>query len=104
MEIRESHILGIDTQTKLNSRIIAMWNFLIDEYNDFVNDNVFKKTSTSKITIRKKDKKDAFTQEDMKVIFNPNNYLGEIIDNQYQRTKKFIYPYYFVPILAVHTG
>ena len=104
MEIPESHILGIDTQTKLNSRIIAMWNFLIDEYNDFVNDNVFKKTSTSKITIRKKDKKDAFTQEDMKVIFNPNNYLGEIIDNQYQRTKKFIYPYYFVPILAVHTG
>ena len=40
----------------------------------------------------------------MKVIFDPKNYLSEIFDNQYQRTKKYIYPYYFIPILAVHTG
>ena len=94
MEIPDSHILNIETQTKLNSRIIAIWNFMIDEYNDYVTDNVFRRTSNSKITTRKKDKKDQFTKDDMKVIF----------DNQYQRTKKYIYPYYFIPILAVHTG
>ena len=104
MEIPDSHILNIETQTKLNSRIIAIWNFMIDEYNDYVTENVFKRTSNSKITIRKKDKKDQFTKDDMKVIFDPKNYLSEIIDNQYQRTKKYIYPYYFIPILAVHTG
>ena len=104
MDVPDSHIIGIETQTKLNSRIVAFWNFLVDEYNDFVNENVFKKTSTSKVSIRKKDKKDAFTKDDMKVIFNPDNYLGEIFDNKYQRTKNFIYPYYFIPILAVHTG
>ena len=70
MEIPDSHILNIETQTKLNSRIIAIWNFMIDEYNDYVTDNVFKRTSNSKITIRKKDKKDQFTKDDMKVIFD----------------------------------
>ena len=86
MNIPDSHILNIETQTKLNSRIIAIWNFMIDEYNDYVTENVFKRTSNSKITIRKKDKKDQFTKDDMKVIFDPKNYLSEIIDNQYQRT------------------
>ena len=57
MEIPDSHILNIETQTKLNSRIIAIWNFMIDEYNDYVTENVFKRTSNSKITIRKKDKR-----------------------------------------------
>lgn len=104
MDIPDSDILNIETQTKLNSRIIAFWNFLIDEYNEFVTENVFKKTSTAKVTIRKKDKKDAFNLDDMKVIFKPKNYLGEIFDNIYERTKKFVYPYYFIPILAVHTG
>ena len=104
MEIPDSHILNIETQTKLNSRIIAIWNFMIDEYNDYVTDNVFRRNSNSKITTRKKDKKDQFTKDDMKVIFDPKNYLSEIFDNQYQRTKKYIYPYYFIPILAVHTG
>ena len=104
MEIPDSHILNIETQTKLNSRIIAIWNFMIDEYNDYVTENVFKRTSNSKITIRKKDKKDQFTKDDMKVIFDPKNYLSEIIDNQYQKPKKYIFAYYFIPILAVHTG
>ena len=36
--------------------------------------------------------------------YDSKNYLVEIIDNQYQRTKKYIYPYYFIPILAEHTG
>ena len=94
MEIPDSLIQNIETQTKLNSRIIAIWNFMIDEYNDYVTENVFKRTSNSKITIRKKDKKDQFTKDDMKVIFDPKNYLSEIIDNQYQRTNKYIYPYY----------
>ena len=104
MEIPDSHILNIETQTKLNSRIIAIWNFMIDEYNDFVSDNVFKRTSKSKITIRKKDKKDAFTKDDMKVIFDPKNYLTQIFESKSSRTSKYVYPYYFVPILAVHTG
>ena len=104
MNIPDSHILNIETQTKLNSRIIAIWNFMIDEYNDFVSDNVFKRTSKSKITIRKKDKKDAFTKDDMKVIFDPKNYLTQIFESKSSRTSKYVYPYYFVPILAVHTG
>ena len=57
MEIPDSHILNIETQTKLNSRIIAIWNFMIDEYNDYVTDNVFRRTSNSKITTRKKKKR-----------------------------------------------
>ena len=30
MNILDSHILNIETQTKLNSRIITIWNFMID--------------------------------------------------------------------------
>ena len=104
MDIPDSHVLNIETQTKLNSRIIAIWNFLVDDYNDFVKENVFKKSSNSKVSIRKKDKKEAFTKEDMKVIFDPDNYLVEIFHSKSSRISEFIYPYYFVPILAVHTG
>ena len=47
MNVPEEDRLSGDTQTKLISRMTSLWNFLIDEYPEFVNQNVFKKKSVT---------------------------------------------------------
>ena len=102
MDVPEDDRLSVDTQTKLISRMTSLWNFLIDEYPEYVTQNVFKKKSVT-ITLRKaKDKRESFTDEDIKTIFHHKNFLPAIFeahDNQ-----KIKYPYFFIPILALLMG
>jgi len=36
MDVPEEDRLSVDTQTKLISRMTSLWNFLIDEYPEYV--------------------------------------------------------------------
>ena len=90
-----------ETQMKLTSRMTSLWNYLIDEYPEYVDVNVFKKKSVRKSTRKRKDKKESFTDEDLQIIFHPKNYLPFIFENPLTKIK---YPYYFIPILGCLTG
>ena len=94
--------ISVDTQMKLTSRMTSLWNYLIDEYPEYVDVNVFKKKSVSRSKRKRKDKKESFTDEDLQVIFHYKNYLPYIFENQFHKTVK--YPYYWVPILGCLTG
>ena len=102
MDVPEDDRLSVDTQTKLISRMTSLWNFLIDEYPEYVTQNVFKKKSVTISSRKAKDKRESFTDEDIKTIFHHKNFLPAIFeahDNQ-----KIKYPYFFIPILALLMG
>jgi len=102
MDVPEDDRLSVDTQTKLISRMTSLWNFLIDEYPEYVTQNVFKKKSVTITSRKAKDKRESFTDEDIKTIFHHKNFLPAIFeahDNQ-----KIKYPYFFIPILALLMG
>jgi len=100
--VPEEDRLSGDTQTKLISRMTSLWNFLIDEYPEFVNQNVFKKKSVTISTRKAKDKRESFTDEDIKTIFHHKNYLPSIFEANLNQKIKF--PYYWIPILACLMG
>jgi len=102
MDVQEEDRLSGDTQTKLISRMTSLWNFLIDEYPEYVTQNVFKKKSVTVTSRKAKDKRESFTDEDIKTIFHHKNFLPTIFEGHGRQTIK--YPYYFVPILAVMMG
>jgi len=102
MDVPEEDRLSVDTQTKLISRMTSLWNFLIDEYPEYVTQNVFKKKSVTVTSRKAKDKRESFTDEDIKTIFHHKNFLPAIFEGHRRQTIK--YPYYFVPILAVMMG
>ena len=102
MDVPEDDRLSVDTQTKLISRMTSLWNFLIDEYPEYVTQNVFKKKSVTVTSRKAKDKRESFTDEDIKTIFHHKNFLPAIFEGHRRQTIK--YPYYFVPILAVMMG
>ena len=102
MNVPEEDRLSGDTQTKLISRMTSLWNFLIDEYPEFVNQNVFKKKSVTISTRKAKDKRESFTDEDIKTIFHHKNYLPSIFEANLNQKIKF--PYYWIPILACLMG
>ena len=102
MDVPEEDRLSVDTQTKLISRMTSLWNFLIDEYPEYVSHNVFKKKSVTVTSRKAKDKRESFTDDDIKTIFHHKNFLPAIFeahDNQ-----KIKYPYFFIPILALLMG
>ena len=68
MDVPEDDRLSVDTQTKLISRMTSLWNFLIDEYPEYVTQNVFKKKSVTITSRKAKDKRESFTDEDIKTI------------------------------------
>ena len=102
MNVPEEDRLSGDTQTKLISRMTSLWNFLIDEYPEFVNQNVFKKKSLTISTRKAKDKRESFTDEDIKTIFHHKNFLPSIFETNANQVIK--YPYYWIPILAILMG
>mgnify|MGYP000052972956 FL=1 len=102
MDVPEDDRLSVDTQTKLISRMTSLWNFLIDEYPEYVTQNVFKKKSVTVTSRKAKDKRESFTDEDIKTIFHHKNFLPAIFEGHGRQTIK--YPYYFIPILAVLMG
>jgi len=93
--------ITIETQMKLTSRMTSLWNYLIDEYPEYVDVNVFKKKSVGKSIRKQKDKKESFTDDDLHIIFHHKNYLPYIFENPFSKIK---YPYYWVPILGCLTG
>ena len=93
--------ISVDTQMKLTSRMTSLWNYLIDEYPEYVDVNVFKKKSVGKSTRKRKDKKESFTEDDLHIIFHHKNYLPYIFENSFSKIE---YPYYWVPILGCLTG
>ena len=101
MDVPTEDVISNETQSKLSSRIIALWNFLIDEYSEFVKENVFRGKSQSKVAIRRKDKKERFTDEDLETIFNPRTYISHIFDNPYNKHK---FSCYFIPLVGVFTS
>ena len=102
MDVPEDDRLSVDTQTKLISRMTSLWNFLIDEYPEYVSHNVFKKKSVTVTSRKAKDKRESFTDDDIKTIFHHKNFLPAVFEGHGRQTIK--YPYYFVPILAVMMG
>ncbi len=80
----------------------TLWNFLIDEFPEYVGVNVFRKKSQSRSQIRLKDKKPHFTDDDLHIIFNHRTYLTYIFENTYHKNNKL--SYYFIPILGCLTG
>ena len=94
--------MSLVTQKKLSSRMVTLWNFLIDEYPEHIGVNVFKKKSQSSSQIKLKDKKQHFTDDDLLIIFNHRTYLTYIFDNIYHKNNKL--SYYFIPILGCLTG
>ena len=93
--------ITIETQMKLTSRMTSLWNYLIDEYPEYVDVNVFKKKSVSKSIRKRKDKKESFTDDDLHIIFHHKNYLPFIFENPFTKIK---FPYYWIPILGCLTG
>ena len=102
MDVPEEDRLSVDTQTKLISRMTSLWNFLIDEYPEYVTQNVFKKKSVTISTKKAKDKRESFTDEDIKTIFHHKNFLPSIFETNANQVIK--YPYYWIPILAILMG
>ena len=102
MDVPEEDRLSVDTQSKLISRMTSLWNFLIDEYPDYVTQNVFKKKSVTISSRKAKDKRDNFTDEDIQTIFHHKNYLPSIFEGNTNQTIKF--HYYWIPILACLCG
>jgi len=101
MDIPVSERISPTTQKLISTKISGFFNYCIDEYPDYVSQNVFTKKYQQTSSIKLKDKKESFTDDDLHLIFNPKTYLPEIFDNPYSKIK---YPHYFVPILGVFTG
>ena len=89
------------TQKLINSKITGFFNYCLDEYPDYVGSNVFRKKYQQTSSVKLKDKKESFTDDDLHLIFNPKTYFPAIFENPLSRIK---YPYYFIPILGVFTG
>ena len=70
--------ISVDTQMKLTSRMTSLWNYLIDEYPEYVDVNVFKKKSVGKSIRKRKDKKESFTDDDLHIIFHHKNYPQDL--------------------------
>ena len=78
MKVPIGERITVETQIKLTSRMTSLWNYLIDEYPEYVDVNVFKKKLVSRSKRKRKDKKESFTDEDLQVIFHYKNYLPYI--------------------------
>ena len=85
----------------INSKISGFFNYCLDEYPDYVGTNVFRKKSQQSSSVKLKDKRENFTDDDLHLIFNPTTYIPYIFENPLSKIK---YPYYFIPILGVFTG
>jgi len=104
MDIPQSDKMSFHNVTKLISRMSSLWNFFVDEYPEYVTENVFKSKSIRVNPKKKKDRREEFSEDDLHLIFNPKTYLPAIFDNPTGRTNTVQYPNYFVPILGVFTG
>ena len=70
LNIPPSDKMSFDNQTKLISRMTSCWNFFVDEFPEYVSENVFKSSSIRVNPVKKKDRRGEFTQDDIHLIFN----------------------------------
>jgi integrase len=101
MDVPMKDRISQQTEKLINSKISGFFNYCLDEYPDFVGKNVFRKHYLQSSSVKLKDKKESFTDEDLHLIFNPKTYLSAIFENPLSKIK---YPYFFIPILSVFTG
>ena len=104
LDIPPSDKMSFDNQTKLISRMTSCWNFFVDEYPEYVSENVFKSSSIRVNPVKRKDRRESFTDDDIRHIFNYKNYLPAIFNYPTGRKTTIQYPYYWIPIIATHTG
>jgi len=104
MDIPQSDKMSFHNVTKLISRMSSLWNFFVDEYPEYVTENVFKSKSIRVNPQKMKDRREEFSEDDLHLIFNPKTYLPAIFNNPTGRTNTIQYPNYFTPIFAVFTG
>ena len=102
LDFPPSDKMSFDNISKLISRMTSCWNFFVDEYPEYVSENVFKSQSIRVNPVKRKDRRGEFTEDDIHLIFNHRTYLPAIFDSPYG--KKIQYPYYWVPILGIFTG
>ena len=101
MEVPPSERISLQTQTKLQSRLKTLWNYFLQEYPEFISQNIFQ-SPTPKIKRLEKDRKQDFTPDEIQTIFNPNVYIPFIFNNK--KHDKYRSPYYWVPIISSLTG
>ena len=89
------------TQKHTLSRVSGLWNYLTDNYPEYVSENVFRTKSQQTSSTKLKDRKESFTEKDLQIIFDKDNYLLSIFGNSFSTIQ---YPYYFIPILASMMG
>jgi len=104
MNIPDADLMSFKRQSQLISRMTSCWNFLIDEFPEYVTENVFKSKSLRINPIKNKNRRECFTDDDLRLVFNPKTYLPAIFDNPTGRKTTIQYPYYWIPILAILTG
>ena len=104
MDIPQKDLMSFDNQTKLISRMTSCWNFFVDEYPEYVTENVFKSKSIRVNPVKRKDRRSEFTEDDLHLIFNPKTYLPAIFDNPTGRKNTIQYPYYWIPIISALSG
>ena len=101
MDIPIKDRISPTTQKHTLSRVSGLWNYLVDNYPEYVTDNVFITKSQQTSSIKLKDRKESFTEKDLQVIFDKDNYIHSIFGNSFTTIQ---YPYFFIPILASLTG
>ncbi len=104
MNIPQKDLMSFDNQTKLISMMTSCWNFFVDEYPEYVSENVFKSKSIRVNPVKRKDRRSEFTEDDLHLIFNPKTYLPAIFDNPTGRKNTIQYPYYWIPIISALSG
>ena len=95
-------------------RISTFWKWVGEKYPDYVKEQVFKgKKLTTTKSIKRKEERFPFTNNEVKEIFNPHNYLfytvqmstgGEVMNYHYHSVRTHHLPYYWVPLIGVFSG
>ena len=86
--------MSFDNQTKLVSRMTSMWNFLLDESPEHITENVFKYYLIRKNPKKRKYRRESFTYDEIRLIFNHKTYLHAIFDNPTGRDNTIQCPYF----------
>ena len=104
MNIPNNELMSFNRQKQLISRMTSCWNYFADEFPEYVSENVFKSKSIRVNPTKNKNRRECFSDDDLRLVFNPTNYLPAIFANPTGRKTSIQYPYYWIPILAILTG
>jgi len=84
MDIPESDKMSFHNVTKLISRMSSLWNFFVDEYPEYVTQNVFKSKSIRVNPQKMKDRREEFSEDDLHLIWSDYYYsISILLDTDY---------------------